>query len=110
MVASNKDWTMRNPPSLEPLGILALLSVLIAVPAFLMIGVLEPGLVLPAFGILLFAETAVAAIAARSESVTLWDIAGAFTMMGCAAAIFSEPDQVAQLFEQPVEQHPDGPL
>jgi hypothetical protein len=62
---------MRNPPSLEPLGILALLSVLIAVPAFLMIGVLEPGLVLPAFSILLFAETAVAAIAARSESVTL---------------------------------------
>ena len=45
MVASNKDWTMRNPPSLEPFGILALLSVLIAVPAFLMIGVLEPGLV-----------------------------------------------------------------
>ena len=97
MVASNKDWTMRNPPSLEPLGRLALLSVLIAVPAFLMIGVLEPGLVLPAFSILVFAETA---IAARSEGVTLWDIAGAFTMMGCAAAIFSEPDQVAQLFEQ----------
>ena len=42
MVASNKDRTMRNPPSLEPLGILALLSVLIAIPAFLMIGVLEP--------------------------------------------------------------------
>jgi hypothetical protein len=31
--------------------------------------------------------------------VTLWDIAGAFTMMGCAAAIFSEPDQVALFFE-----------
>jgi hypothetical protein len=45
-----------------------------------------------------------------SEDVTLWDIAGAFTMMGCAAAIFSEPDQAAQFFEQSVEQHPDTPL
>jgi len=45
----------------------------------------------------------------NSENVTAWDIAGAFTMMGCAAAIFSEPDQVAQFFDQPVEQHPDAP-
>jgi hypothetical protein len=111
------NWITRNAPSLEPFGILALLSVLIAVPTFLMIRVLEPGLVLPAFSILLFAEAAIAAIVARSthvhknsENVTLWDIAGAFTMMGCAAAIFSEPDQAAQFFEQPVEQHPDTPL
>jgi hypothetical protein len=115
MIASNTRWIKRNAPSLEPFGILALLSVLIAVPAFLMIGVLEPGLVLPAFSMLLFTEAAIAAIVARRnaenvENVTLWDIAGAFTMMGCAAAIFSEPDQVAQFFEQPVEQHPDKPL
>jgi len=76
-----------------------------------MICVLEP-----AFSMLLFAEAAIAAIVARSihvhrnsQNVTLWDIAGAFTMMGCAAAIFSEPDQAAQFFEQPVEQHPDKP-
>ena len=85
MVAPYANWTTRNAPSLEPFGILALLSVLIAVPAFLMIRVLEPGLVLPAFSILLFAEATIAAIVARSihvrrnsENVTLWDIAGAF--------------------------------
>jgi len=107
---------MRNAPLLEPFGILALLSVLIAVPAFLIIRVLEPGLILPALSIMLFAEAAIAVIVARSiqtrrnsENVTAWDIAGAFTMMGCAAAIFSEPDQVAQFFDQPVEQHPDAP-
>jgi uncharacterized membrane protein YfcA len=117
MIASNANRIMRNAPSRESFGILALLSVLIAVPAFLMIRVLEPELVLPAFSILLFAEAAIAAIVARSiqvhrssENVTLWDIAGAFTMMGCAAAIFSEPDQAAQFFEQSVEQHPDTPL
>jgi hypothetical protein len=39
----------------------------------------------------------------------LWDIAGAFTLVGCAAAIFSEPDQVVLLFEQLFERHGDTP-
>jgi hypothetical protein len=116
MIASHTCWITVNVVLLKSFGMLALLSVLIAVPAFLMIAVLEPGLVLPALSILLFAEAAIAAIVARSihihrnsESVTLWDIAGAFTMMGCAAAIFSEPDQVGTVFQRPVEQYPDKP-
>jgi hypothetical protein len=52
MVAPDANWITRNAPSLEPFGMLALLSVLIAVLAFLMIRVLEPGLVLPAFSTL----------------------------------------------------------
>jgi hypothetical protein len=85
MVAPYANWITRNAPSLEPFGILALLSVLIAVPPSLMIRVLGPGLVLPAFSILLFAEAAIAAIVARSihvhgnsDNLTVWDIAGAF--------------------------------
>jgi hypothetical protein len=116
MIASNARWIRRNVPSLESFGVLALLSMLIAAPAFLMIRLLEPGFVPPAFSILLFSDAAIAAIVARaiharrnSENVTLWDIAGAFTMMGCAAAIFSKPDQVVRFFEQLVEQHPDIP-
>jgi len=115
MIASNASWIKRNAPSRESFCILALLSILsilIAAPAFLMIRLLEPELVLPAFSILLFSDAAIVAIVARinSENVTLWDIAGAFTMIGCAAAIFSEPDQVALFFEQLAEQHPDTPL
>jgi hypothetical protein len=117
LIASNAWWLKRNIPSLESIGILTLLSVSIVVPAFLMIRSLEPGFVPPAFSILLFSDAAIAAIVARaiharktSENVTLWDIAGAFTMMGCAAAIFSEPDQVVRFFEQLFEQHPHTPL
>src|ERR1700704_3717201 len=107
MIPSKARWIKRNAPWRESSCILALLSMLFAVPAFLMIRLLEPELVLPAFSILLFSDAAIVAIVAgrNSENVTLWDIAGAFTMMGCAAAIFSEPDQVALFFEQPVEQH-----
>lgn len=117
LIASNARWIKRNVPSLESIGILTLLSVSIAVPAFLMIHLLERGFVLPAFSILLFSDAAIAAVLARaiharknSESVTLWDIAGAFTMIGCAAAIFSEPDQVVRFFEQLVEQRTHTPL
>ena len=85
---------------------LALLSMLIAAPAVLMIHLLESELVLPALSILLFSGAMIAALLARTDAenvaldnVTLWDVAGAFTMMGCAAAIFSEPDQVALFFE-----------
>jgi len=98
--------------SLRSFGMLALLSGLSAGPAFIIADLLEPGLILPALSILLFAHAAIAAIVAiaihadsSSKNVTLWDIAGAFTLMGCATAIFSEPDQAALLFEQLFEQH-----
>jgi hypothetical protein len=116
MAASHAGWTNRNVPWRESFSVLALLSMLIAAPAWLMIRLLEPELVLPALSILLFSDAMIAALLARAspenvtlEHVTLWDIAGAFTLMGCAAAIFGEPDQVALLFEPPVGQHTDTP-
>jgi hypothetical protein len=83
MIASHASWMKRNAPSQQSFCLLALLSMLIAAPAFLMIRLLEPELVLPAFSILLFSDAVIAAIVARmnSANVTLWDIAGAFTMM-----------------------------
>jgi hypothetical protein len=92
--------------------VFALLSGLIAGPGFIIAHSLEPGLILPALSILLFSHAAIVAIVAisihadsKSKNVTLWDIAGAFTLMGCAAAILSEPDQAALLFERLFEQH-----
>jgi len=105
MFAFSPNWIMRNAPSLEPFGLFALFCALTALPAVLMIRVLE--LVLPAFSILLFAEAAVAAILARlisvrerEASVTMWDFAGAFTFIGCAATIFAEPDQAVLFLEE----------
>jgi hypothetical protein len=100
-----------NVPSLEPVGILPLLSVLIAVLAFMIIRVLEPGLscLRSAFYFRGSSDrrhrSPLNPRSQNSDSLMVWDVAGAL-MMGCAAAIFSEPDQAAQFFEQPVEQHP----
>ena len=81
---------------------LTLFSLLTALPAVLAVHLLEPELVLPAFSVLLFVEAAFAVIAARlirvpddADDITLWDLAGGFTLIGCAAAVFGEPDQAA---------------
>ena len=81
---------------------LILFGLLTALPAALSVHLLEPALVLPAFSVLLFIEAGFAVIAARwihipdnADGITLWDLAGGFTLIGCAAAVFSEPDQAA---------------
>lgn len=35
---------------------------------------------------------------ARPDTVTYWDVAGAVTLIGCAAAMMSEPENVMQVF------------
>jgi hypothetical protein len=91
---------------LEPFGMLALFGLLTALPAILVMRTLDPELVLPAFSVLLFAEAAIAGIVARlirvprtAANVTAWDFAGALTLIGCAAAMFGEPDQAALFLE-----------
>lgn len=81
---------------------LTLFSLLTALPAVLALHLLEPELVLPAFSALLFVEAAFAVVAARllhspdsTDEITLWDLAGGFALIGCAAAVFGEPDQAA---------------
>ena len=81
---------------------LTMFGLLTALPAMLALHVLEPELVLPAFSALLFVGAAFAVIAARvirvpdnGDSINLWDFAGGFTLIGCAAAVFGEPDQAA---------------
>ncbi|MCP3368383.1 hypothetical protein [Bradyrhizobium cajani] len=86
---------------------LTLFGLLTALPAVLAVHLLEPELVLPVFSALLFVEAAFAVIAARlihvpdnADDITLWDIAGGFTLIGCAAAVLGEPDQAALFLEE----------
>jgi hypothetical protein len=74
-----KDTAFNTVHSLRSFGALALLSVLIAGPAFI-IRLLEPGLILPALSILLFlacSDRRVVAVSIHADSnpknVILWD-------------------------------------
>src|SRR5206468_1519253 len=89
------------------IAMVTLFSLLTALPAVLALHLLEPELVLPAFSILLFAEATFAVIAAhllrvpdKAQDITLWDLAGGFTLIGCAAAMFGEPDQAAMFLTE----------
>lgn len=59
---------------------------------------------LPVMSGVLFASAALlAAIGwpnqkAKSDTVTCWDVAGAVTLIGCAAAMMAEPENVMQVF------------
>jgi hypothetical protein len=113
MSSTIPDRILRRAPSLEPYGMLLLFGVLTALPIILTVRLVEPALVLPALSLLLFAEAAIAAMAAcvihvrsSAANLTLWDFAGAFTFMGCAAAILGEPDQAALFFEEEAAMRP----
>ena len=117
MFAFSRNWFARNAPSLEPFGMLALFGLLTAGPAILTLRVLDPELVLPAFSVLLLAEAAITVIIAhvmhvpeKAADITLWDLAGAFTLIGCAAAVFGEPDQAALFLEEQAELRSDSRL
>jgi hypothetical protein len=65
---------------------------------------MSPNAFLPVMSGVLFASAAVlAAIGwsdrkARPDTVTCWDVAGAVTLVGCAAAMMTEPEEVMQVF------------
>lgn len=67
--------------------------------------VLPPPLILPAFSALLLAIACGIALIAwhrpriHQTQLNYWDLAGAVTFVGIAAALLSEPDQVLPLLE-----------
>jgi hypothetical protein len=66
---------------------------------------MSPDALLPAICTTLFVSAAVlAALGWRQRKtkpafITYWDASGALTLIGCAAAIMTEPETVMQLFE-----------
>ena len=94
---------------LQPHVRLAGLALLAAAPILLVASLVPRALVLPSLSLVAIAAAALAALAAWSfgarrhaNTVTLWDIAGAFVLIGCAAAMLSEPENILQTFGQPI--------
>jgi hypothetical protein len=77
-------------------------------PAFLLFALIPGPLLLPVLSLAAMAVAAVAALFGlvrrepwHGERITAWDIAGAFAFIGCAAGMFSQPENVMQLFGVP---------
>jgi hypothetical protein len=81
------------------------LTALAAGPVMAVAAVVPQPIVLPVLSLGALCVAGVTALTAylrrargRREHVALWDIACAFTLVGCAAAMLSKPIHVAQLF------------
>jgi hypothetical protein len=79
----------------------AVFGMALAIPLFVMIAVLPLPVVLPAFSVWSLAAAAVIVLFAltrraprRRSAVNAWDLAGAFTLIGCAAGILGEVEHM----------------
>ena len=95
----------RGLASLSPHLALAILVLLAAAPIVLVAALVPHAMLLPTFSIGAIAIAAVTATVAwwrkaerHTPTVTLWDTAGAFMLIGCAAAMMTEPENLLQLF------------
>jgi hypothetical protein len=76
-----------------------------AIVAFSASRAVSPDALLPVVCIALFVSAAILAALgwrqrkAKPAFITYWDVSGALTLIGCAAAVMSEPESVMQLFE-----------
>jgi hypothetical protein len=93
-------------PAVQGPQALAALTLILGLAVFLAsLWLLPRPLILPAISVLLLAAAAgIAFIAWRrpkphQSQLTYWDLAGAVTFIGIAAALLSEPDQALPLLE-----------
>lgn len=77
-------------------------------PALLLFALLPGPLLLPVLSLAAMASAAVAALLGwvrrepwHGNRITAWDMAGAFTLVGCAAGMLSQPENVLPLFGVP---------
>jgi threonine/homoserine/homoserine lactone efflux protein len=89
---------------LRPHAALAGLTVLAAAPIALIAILVPRPLVLPVLCVAAIAAAAVCALYAwargvskRGDTLTVWDVAGACALIGCGAAMLSEPENVLNL-------------
>lgn len=110
---SSRHWAYGDAiSSLRSHVTMAVLAVAAAGAILLITSHLHAPLVLP---ILSMASLAIAAFAAlfawcsgcerQSARVTGWDVSGAFALIGCAAAMLSEPDSVLLVLDQAMVGH-----
>jgi hypothetical protein len=94
---------------LKPHAAMAVLTVLTAVPIIVALAFVPRPVVLPALSLAMIVLAGLAASVAwlcgarqHGDGITLWDISGAFGVIGCAAAMLSKPENVLQVFSHAV--------
>jgi hypothetical protein len=94
-----------TPQPVGPVHLFVLAVGASAVVAVYAARAIAPEALFPVIAAALFVSAAILAAMgwrqrkAKSAFVTYWDVSGALTLIGCAAAMMTEPENVMQLFE-----------
>jgi hypothetical protein len=102
-----RSYLHRRPDTDDPrFLILVFMATVTVTLAALALAVPQP-IVLPAFSLCALAAAAGVALTASMRtrlggrsSVSAWNLVGAFTLVGCAAAIFGEPEVIVEYTRQ----------
>lgn len=99
-----RSWPQGITAALAPHLRLAGLALFAAAPLFVIAALVPRAVFLPSVSLAAIAAAATTAFMAwwfgarrHSQTITLWDIAGAFVLIGCAAAMMSEPESLLQV-------------
>jgi peptidoglycan/LPS O-acetylase OafA/YrhL len=97
-----------TPATRQPVGPVHLFALAVGASAIVAAyagRAISPDALLPVVCAALFVSAAILAAVgwqqrtAKPAFVTYWDVSGALTLIGCAAAMMTEPENVMQLFE-----------
>lgn len=103
----------RSEISVPPELALAVLLLAVTAPSIAFLLFVKTSLILPSLSLMSLGLAGLVALAAWTTSatnegrhITLWDISGAYALVGFAAGMLSEPMQVVELMSLPTDLSP----
>ena len=109
MIASiehRNEWKRRLAELRRPVATLTTLTVALTVLVLLIVRMIGSELTMMALSLMFFASALLVATIAwflksrrNSRNLSLWDVAGAFVIIGISASVLADPEHAVELFE-----------
>lgn len=100
------EWNRRLAELKRPIATLTTLAVALTILVLLVVRMLGSELTMMALSLMFFVSAMLAAMIAwfarsrhNSRSLSLWDVAGAFVIIGISASVLADPEHAVELFE-----------
>lgn len=100
------EWKRKLAELKRPLATLTTLTVALTVLALLIVRMIGSELTMMALSLMFFVSALLVATIAwfvksrhNSRNLSLWDVAGAFAIIGISASVLADPEHAVELFE-----------
>jgi len=100
------EWKRRLAALRRPIATLTTLAIAMTVLILLVVRMIGSELTMMALSLMFFVSASLAATIAwfiksrhNSRSLSLWDVAGAFVIIGISASVLADPEHAVELFD-----------